>query len=245
MLNPSLNRRVITRKSLLAALIVAICLTLPLAAMRLQAGFGNLSGTVYDPSGAVVPGVIITATNVQTKESQQTTADDTGIFGFPRLQAGEYTFEATVPGFIAYRNRIVLHANENLKQNVTLLLGSIIQRVTVTASGPPKRATLLTPGTPRRIRVGGNVQAANLIYQVRPVYPPSAQNTGVEGTVVLEGIISVDGMFQSLRVLSSIDADLTSAAMEAVKQWRYRPTLLNGASVEVLTTISVDFKLTQ
>jgi TonB family protein len=245
MLNPSLNHSPITRKSLLAALAVAVCLTLPLAAMRFQAGFGNLSGTVYDPSGAVVPGVIITATNVQTKESQQTTADEAGSFGFPRLQAGEYQFEATVPSFIAYRNRVVLHANENLKQNVTLLLGNIIERITVTGRVQPKPATVLPTGTPRRIRVGGNVQAANLIYQVRPVYPPGAQNSGVEGTVVLEGIIGVDGNSQSLRVLSSIDRDLTTAAMEAVKQWRYRPTLLNGEPVEVLTTISVDFKLTQ
>jgi TonB family protein len=245
MLNPSLNRSVITRKSLLAALIVAIGLTLPLAAMRLQAGFGNVSGTVYDPRGAVVPGVIISATNVQTKESQQTTADEAGRFTFPHLQAGEYQFEATVPSFIAYRNRIVLHANENLKQNVTLLLGNIIERITVTGRGQPRPATLLPPDTPRRIRVGGNVQAANLIYQVRPVYPPSAQNSGVEGTVVLEGIIGVDGSSQSLRVLGSIDPDLTAAAMEAVRQWRYRPTLLNGEPVEVLTTISVDFKLTQ
>ena len=289
MLNPSLNHSRTARKSVLITLVIALCLTVPLAAIHARAQapvrvssspvvaattveapksttpiarsaqpkrspaarpvavqeFGSLSGTVYDPTGAVVSSARVKVTNDQTKEIQEVETGPVGQFEFSRLQAGKYTFEALLPGFIAFRNGIVIQADQKLSQNVSLLLGSIIQRVTVTASGPPKPATLLPAGTPRRIRVGGNVQAAKLITQVRPVYPPTAQITGVEGTVVLEGIISTDGTYQSLRVLSSIDRDLTAAALEAVKQWRYAPTLLNGEPVEVLTTINVDFKLTQ
>jgi TonB family protein len=210
-----------------------------------QLEFGSLSGTIYDPTGAVVPGVTVAAWNLKTRATEYATSGPLGEFEFPRLETGEYEYVANAPGFVTFRGgSATIQASQDLKQKVTLLLGNIIQRVTVTASGQPN-TTFLPPGTPRRIRVGGNVQAANLIAQVRPVYPPSAQSTGVEGTVLLEGIISTDGTFQSLRVLSSIDRDLTTAAMEAVKQWRYRPTLLNGEPVEVLTTINVDFKLTQ
>jgi protein TonB len=84
-----------------------------------------------------------------------------------------------------------------------------------------------------------------MINQVRPIYPPTALNAGVEGTVSLQTIIGTDGSVQALRVLSSIDADLTAAALEAVKQWRYSPTLLNGVPVEILSNVDVQFKLPQ
>jgi protein TonB len=87
--------------------------------------------------------------------------------------------------------------------------------------------------------------AANLISQVKPIYPASAQSAGREGTVHLQGIIGVDGSLIGLRVLSSPDPDLAVAAFEAVRQWRYRPTLLNNVPVEVITDIDVDFKIVQ
>jgi TonB family protein len=82
-----------------------------------------------------------------------------------------------------------------------------------------------------------------MLSGVRPVYPASAKNAGIEGTVGLQAIIGTDGNVQAIRVLSSIDADLTAAALEAVKQWRYSPTLLNGVPVETLSNIEVEFKL--
>jgi len=126
---------------------------------------------------------------------------------------------------------------------VLLSVGGIAERVTVTAAGQPRPP--LPPGNPQRIRVGGNVIAANLISQVKPIYPQTAREAGVEGTVHLQGIIGPDGTLIALRALSSNDANLTNAALEAVRQWRYRPTLLNNEPVEVLTDIDVEFKLSQ
>jgi TonB family protein len=77
------------------------------------------------------------------------------------------------------------------------------------------------------------------------VYPAGARDAGIEGTVHLQGLIGVDGVLLGLTPLNNIDTDLTAAALEAVKQWRYKPTLLNGMPVEVLTTIDVEFKLAQ
>ncbi|GAC1635933.1 MAG: hypothetical protein NVS9B14_13830 [Candidatus Acidiferrum sp.] len=96
--------------------------------------------------------------------------------------------------------------------------------------------------TQTRIRQGGAVTAASLINKVQPVYPPLARQTRVNGTVRLHAIISKDGSVQQLEVLSGHPL-LVQAALDAVRQWRYRPTLLNGEPVEVDTTIDVIFSL--
>ncbi len=93
-----------------------------------------------------------------------------------------------------------------------------------------------------RIRQGGAVTAASLINRVQPVYPPLARQTRVSGTVRLHAIISKDGSVQQLEVMSGHPL-LVQAALDAVRQWRYRPTLLNGEPVEVDTTIDVIFSL--
>jgi protein TonB len=95
-----------------------------------------------------------------------------------------------------------------------------------------------------RIRQGGSVQAALLINRVQPVYPPLARQTRISGTVRLHAIISKQGSVESLEVLSGHPL-LVRAAMDAVQQWRYKPTLLNGEPVEVDTTIDVIFSLNQ
>jgi protein TonB len=98
--------------------------------------------------------------------------------------------------------------------------------------------------TASRIRQGGSVQAALLINKVQPVYPPLARQTRISGTVRLHAIISKNGTVTSLEVLSGHPL-LVRAAMDAVQQWRYKPTLLNGEPVEVDTTIDVIFSLNQ
>ena len=97
---------------------------------------------------------------------------------------------------------------------------------------------------PQTIRVGGNVQSANLIYQVRPVYPPLAKQARIQGTVKFNALIGADGSVKNLQALSGHPL-LVQAALESVKEWLYKPTLLNGNPVEVITVIDVNFTLTQ
>jgi protein TonB len=93
-------------------------------------------------------------------------------------------------------------------------------------------------------RVGGMVQPYYLLKKVTPVYPPTAKAEGVEGTVLLRAIISKSGSLLSIvPINSSIDPRLVSAATDSVSQWLYQPTLLNGEPVEVVTTITVAFRL--
>jgi len=93
-----------------------------------------------------------------------------------------------------------------------------------------------------RITVGGSVQEARIERQVKPGYPPLARQARIAGEVRLEAVIGVDGTVQQLRVVSGHPL-LSGAALEAVRQWRYRATTLNGKPVEVSTVISVRFLL--
>jgi periplasmic protein TonB len=86
------------------------------------------------------------------------------------------------------------------------------------------------------------VEAASLVQKVTPVYPPIAKTAHVSGTVVLHAIIARNGMIQQLQFVPGPPL-LMQSAMAAVKQWRYRPTMLNGQPVEVDTTIDVVFSL--
>jgi periplasmic protein TonB len=117
------------------------------------------------------------------------------------------------------------------------VLGGVIGGVG-TAPPPPK------PRPTGPVRVGGNVQAARIVNRVQPVYPPLARQTRISGTVRLHAIISKDGTIRELEVLSGHPL-LQQAALDAVRQWRYQPTLLNGEPVEVDTTIDVIFSLNQ
>jgi protein TonB len=104
----------------------------------------------------------------------------------------------------------------------------------------PSQRTEAAP--PSRVRIGGIVQAARILRQVRPIYPPLARQARISGDVRLEAVISRDGTVASLQVISGHPL-LAPAAVEAVRQWLYRPTTLNGEPVEVLTQIEVHFKL--
>jgi protein TonB len=92
------------------------------------------------------------------------------------------------------------------------------------------------------IRVSAGAQQAELVHQVNPTYPPLARQAHVQGVVVLEATISREGTIEGLRVVAGHPL-LTPAAVDAVKQWKYLPTLLNGEPVEVITTVTVTFSL--
>jgi TonB family protein len=111
-------------------------------------------------------------------------------------------------------------------------------------NAPPEKSTppSVPAPMPSRIRVAGNVAQAQLVHQVPPVYPPLARAAGITGTVTLHAIIARDGSVSQLEYVSGPPL-LMKPTMDAVAQWRYKPTLLNGAPVEVDTTISVIFSL--
>ena len=97
-----------------------------------------------------------------------------------------------------------------------------------------------------RIPVGGNVQASKLVKQVAPIYPADLRQQGITGTVMLRAVISTTGEMLNPEVINTtVNPGLAQAALDAVRQWRYQPTLLNGQPVEVVTNIDVTFELDQ
>jgi protein TonB len=122
------------------------------------------------------------------------------------------------------------------------VLGGIIGSVPNAAPPPPPPPPV--KAAPKRITIGGNVQQAKLVRQPKPVYPPLAKQARISGVVHLAAVISKDGTIQDLKVISGHPL-LIPSALEAVKQWVYQPTLLNGEPVEVSTQIDVNFTLSQ
>lgn len=96
--------------------------------------------------------------------------------------------------------------------------------------------------TPQRVRVSQGVSQGLLIHRVQPMYPPLARQARIQGSVILQAEISKDGSIENLRLISGHPM-LAPAAIEAVKQWRYKPYFLNGEPVAVETQITVNFTL--
>jgi periplasmic protein TonB len=121
------------------------------------------------------------------------------------------------------------------------VLGSVLSSVSSSSllPPPPPKAAVV-----QRIKVGGNVQQANLITKIAPVYPPLAKQARIQGHVILSAVISKEGTIQDLKVNSGHPL-LVQAAMDAVRRWQYKPTMLNGEPVEVSTEIDVNFTLNQ
>jgi len=118
------------------------------------------------------------------------------------------------------------------------VIGGILSSTPSSAAVPK----LAIPVPPMRIRVSQGVTEGRLIHKIDPNYPPLALSARIQGQVLLTAIISKTGEIENL-VLVSGHPMLVPAALAAVKQWRYRPFLLNGEPVEVETTITVNFQL--
>jgi TonB family protein len=207
----------------------------------------SLSGRVYDQTSARIPGVSVTLISGQTRLN--TLTNESGTYRFPQLPAGSYELEARLPGFQTFKLSNLRIDRASQQQDVTLNVGSVATRVQVTAQRvqqPAAAPTTPPPAPPAPpVRIGGDVSQANLIHQPKPQYPASMRASGIQGEITIQAIIAVDGSILSPRVLNT-DAhpDLAEAALRSVMQWRYKPTTLNGVPIEVVTTITVGFGLT-
>ena len=113
------------------------------------------------------------------------------------------------------------------------VIGSVLSSTPVAV---PKIAT------PQRVRVSAGVTSGLLVHRVAPTYPPLARQARIQGTVILQAQISKTGDIENLQLISGHPM-LAPAAIEAVKQWKYKPYLLNGEPVEVETQVQVNFTL--
>jgi TonB family protein len=248
MLNPSINRRHMSTRTKILVPLFAIILLLPLAALRLTAQnlAGKTSGSIHDPSGTGVANATVIMTKHAANTIDMTVSDRDGNFSFKPLPAGNYELQILKPGFKAYRMTVVsLEAGRDFSGSFNLEVGEITEHVVVVPAGTATApAGESAEGKPSRIKLGGSVEAAKVLSRVQPVYPESAKAAGIQGTVVLHAVIGKDGKPLSLHVTNGqVDPDLARSAVEAVSQWRYTPTLLNGEPIEVDTTIDIAYSL--
>lgn len=244
MLNPWLDRRTLSRHAAAVTAALLLSVTLPTAAFRAEQNAPlPLAGSVYDTSGAVLPAVELTIEDAQQVKSQATT-DAAGRFEFASVQPGRYVIEAAIAGFRPLRQAIELRNARDWDRAITLQVGDVQETIAVrerrvTGQGPSSAVQ-----DPQPIRVGGNIRTPRKRHDVHPTFPATMRDAGREGVVPMEAIIGRDGSVTSVRVLSAqVHPDFATAAVDAVRQWRFDPTLLNGAPVEVVMTVSVQFSL--
>lgn len=210
-----------------------------LSALLASAGLSaaTITGTVHNAQGGPVAGAAVVLTNPDTSATQQTSTTSDGKFTLTGNAAGEYILQIQKPGLNSILREFDVRAESTFDRDYTMPSegGDSVPDVTPASTRPER------PPLP----VKGDLAENNLVRKVQPVYPKSAKLNHEQGTVELQAVISKDGVPAEIRVVSSPGDDLSQSALEAVRQWRYRPTLLNGNPVEITTKIVVNYTLSQ
>lgn len=211
-----------------------------LASVGLSAA--TIGGSVFDPSGTAIPDAKVSLYNPDTTLTQETTTTPDGKFSFYNLPAGEYILRIERSGFASLFREFNVQAESRVERGLVLKLAPAAAKGEEDSG---KHVAHPEPLNPQQLRVPGTMAEANLIRKVQPVYPVPAKAAGVQGTVEMEVAISKEGVPEDIRVIRSPSDDLTQSALDAVRQWRYRPTLLNGAPVEIVTDVIVNYTLSR
>lgn len=249
MLNAGLNRSPLTRSTCIAttAALLVVTATISGFGASAQSGAASFSGSVMDAIGRILPDAPIVLVNTQSSAKHDVRSDQTGHFQFADLPAGDYQLKATLPGFGVDQGRVTLGAGQNLRHDVVLQVGSVSESITIGIAGPPQlRESAQKSFQPRVDRcsqsaIGGCIDPPMKIRDVKPRYPQHLWDAGTGGLVKVEGRIGTDGFLKDLRVLAPADPDLANALLDAVRQWQFTATRLDGVPIEVRVDISGRF----
>lgn len=247
MLNPQLDRRPVSMKSRAALAALLLAIALPIAAAT-QAP-ATPSGSVEDPSGRPLADATVRMTGIDSDAVFETRTDAYGQFRFGDVPAGDYLVSARAMGFSSQRQRIHL-AGGGMTFAMRMAVGTLRETITVTgpsigADAPRTGNTALrTPSAPTcRADAAGKITPPMKLRDVRPRYKQAWSSAGVEGTVLMQARIGVDGKVQAVEVVSPGNAELEDEAIAAVTQWEFSPTYLNCEPIEVRMYVTVTFKL--
>jgi len=244
MLNARVDRGPITRAGRWMWALALLLITLPVATVA-QGGFATFSGTVVDPQDRVLPAATVTVSDARRDVKHETKTDRNGRFELVGLPAGDYTVDVKLPGFRTLHDIGTING-ESLERTWKMQVGELQETITVTSddgavtssrqSGtayakPPN--PVCAPGAANAL--GGNIRPPRKIKDVRPGYP------GAAGNVELAATIGTDGSVTDMQVVESDRPELTTAAIDAVRQWEFTPTLLNCIPIEVQMKVSVSF----
>jgi protein TonB len=208
-----------------------------LSALLTSAGLSaaTVSGVLHDPTGAPISDAKVLIYNPDNGAKQEAVTGSDGRFSISGAGAGQYILKIEKPGLISVFREFDMKSDSTREREFTMTSDVGPQPEDKPVSGDEPQGPV--------VRVAGMAAQANLQTKVQPVYPAAAKAAGTQGTVQIDATVSKDGIPIELRVLSSPSDDLSESALEAVRQWRYRPTLLNGEPVEIRTTVIVNYTL--
>lgn len=243
MLNRNTDRQPVTRRDLAIVAVLLLLVAAPAAVLHArQAGPLPFTGSIYDASGALLPEVSVTLIDGRQQERTATT-DAEGRFTIQAVPPGKYSLRVMRAGFAPLAQDVELTRTGDWSRVVTLQVGEVQEQVRVETERPATRPAA-APAGPIALKVGGHIQPPKKIKHTNPIYPQSMKDAGIEGTVPIEAVIAGDGSVQTVRVLTSeVHPDLAIAAVDAVRQWKFEPTLLNGKPVAIKMKVTIDFRL--
>jgi hypothetical protein len=244
-----LNRGPVSRVSRLATLALLLAIALPIALFA-QNRFSTVSGTIVDPSDAVLPGVTVVAIDTGRGVRHEVQTNRAGRFEIVGLPEGPYVLEAGVPGFETFDQRLTLNG-QDVNRDITLEVGMLQETISVTRDsglppyegqrwGAPRPATCgetSAQAASGPVRVGGQIRQPRKIRHVSPIFPEGSQT----GVVRMDALIGIDGFVQETKVTNDAPPALANAAVDAVRQWEFDPTLLNCVAIPVRMAVTVDF----
>jgi len=247
MLTTSLDRASISGRTRAAIFVLLFAVTAAVAAA--QSGFATFSGSIVDETSRGIPGTTVSLTNEARQAKYEVKTNASGQFEFVGLPSGDYALEAKGMGFRVVRENVTV-AGKNFQRTYTLRVGTLAETVTVIDSGRDVQPSTISVKeeivAPKTECVpsdaGGQIKPPKKVRSLNPTYPASLRGTATEGVVILSGRIGLDGYITDISVLREVHPDLASAAVTAVREWRYSETLLNCQPVDVGITITVNFK---
>jgi beta-lactamase regulating signal transducer with metallopeptidase domain len=265
MLNTHLSRRPLSTTARLGTIAALLAVALPVALFA-QNTFATISGSIRDLSGAVLPGVQVSVVDTGRDARRLVHTDGAGRFQLLGLSQGEYTLEARLPGFETFQQKLTV-SGQDVSRNITLGIGKLQELVSVSSGGPsdgrpyrsergeprppycgsgpapasspaPRSDSAVSGRGPLPIRVGGQIRQPRKVFHVAPIYPVGTP----AGTVKMDALIDPKGVVVETKVTNDAPPVLVRAAVDAVSQWEFDPTLLNCAPVPVRMSVVVDFR---
>ena len=224
-------------------LAISLCVGLVVcqAVADVQTRPGSIEGYVADVDGGLLPGVTVDVSSPSLPAVQTLTSDSRGRFNVSQLAAGDYQLSLRLSGFRTARGAVEVKPGAASAVTFQMGVGSLSEVVTVRSSRPAASAQPAPQvASTGPIRIGGSIQEPRKIKDVMPAFPPEADQAGAEGIVVIDAVIGQDGSVNSARVIQGVPL-LNDAALDAVRQWQFTPTRLNGRPIEVLATVTVRF----
>jgi TonB family protein len=240
-LDPEVRRNTARRGALLVA-VALVALTLPISLGGMSANSRTVAAVVVDASGAAVPNALVLLKPAAGGVIERESGDD-GTANFPGIAGGLYSLEVHARGFLVANSALeVLPGNGPLLRKVSMELGHVQETIGVESERPAGLPPQPAPA-PGPANKGGQTEMPKLLKMVPPSYPPDSKAAGLEGSVVLQLVITLEGSPVSMKVISSPAGDMSQAAMDAVKNWKWVPAKLNGEPVEVVSDVTINFKL--